>query len=155
MKKRVVTLSVFLGCIATPAVCADYLTEVTSDVYQTTGTPREIATRANACIAQHLASGTTNAQLVVSSDLDGGVIVARSAISYPDGLMQWQIRSTFTFEAREGRFRIAQTNLERFNRVWGPIGKRTGSGWKAQDAFTASASSVTQCVISGPSRTDW
>ena len=140
---------------ATPAFAAEYLTEITSEVYQTEGTPKEIAQRANTCISQHLAPGTTDAQLIVSSDLDNGVVVARNAVQYPDGMMRWEIRSTFTFEAREGRFRIVQTNLERFNRRWGPIGKWSGSGWKkAEAAFMGPANEVAQCVLT-PRQEEW
>ena len=153
-------IGIFLAALPTVVQAAEYLTEVASDVYQTTGTPREIATRANICISQHLAPGTTDSALIISNDLDGGIIVARSALKYPDGLMNWQVRSTFTFEAREGRFRIAQTNLERFNDMvggWGRIGKWSGSGWKrAEAAFAASAAAVAQCIISAPtSKDDW
>lgn len=145
-----------LAGLGSPASATEYLTSVTSEVYQAAGTAREIATRANTCISQHLAPGTTDSQLIISSDLDNGVVVARNAISYPDGLMQWQVRSTFTFEARDGRFRIVQTNLERFNRVWGPIGKWSGSGWrKAQDAFTGAATTVANCVMTGSRREEW
>lgn len=149
-------IATLLACTAAPAFAADYLTEVTSEVYQTTGTPREIATRASTCVSQNLKPGTTDAQLIISTDLDGGIVVARSGISYPDGLMRWEVRSTFTFEAREGRFRIVQTSLERFNKQWGPIGKWAGSGWKkAEQVFQASASAVAQCVISGLKKADW
>ena len=145
---------------STAATAAEYLTQVTSEVYQTPGAPREIATKAQTCIAQHLKPGMVNAPQIVSSDLDNGLIVARSALEYPDGLLSWQVRSTFTFEAREGRFRIVQTNLERFqdqfNVGWKGIGKWTGSGWKkAEAAFQLSASVVASCVMNGPKREDW
>ena len=65
-----------------PVGAADYLTVVTSEVYQTPGTQKEIATRASTCISQHLAPGTTDSQLIISSDLDGGTIVARNALEY-------------------------------------------------------------------------
>ena len=134
----------------------EYLTELTSEVYQSPGTPRALATKAQTCISQLLRPGTTDAQLIINSDLDGGLIVARNAISYPDGLMQWQVRSTFTFEAREGRFRILQTNLERFNNSWAGIGKWTGSGWKkAEQAYGVSATKVADCVRAGPSKESW
>lgn len=162
MNRRLATpmlLAASIGCAAEPACAAEYLTELTSEVYQTGGTPREIATRASTCISQHLAPGTTDSALIITSDLDGGIIVARNALKYPDGLMNWQVRSTFTFEAREGRFRITQTNLERFNTMaggWGGIGKWTGSGWKkAEAAFAASSAAVAQCVTQGPKRDDW
>jgi hypothetical protein len=145
-----------LAGLSVPAGAAEYLTSVTSEVHQTTGTAREIATRAGTCISQHLAPGTVDAQLIISSDLDGGTVVARNAIDQ-GGLMRWQLRSRFTFEARDGRFRIEQTALERFNQGrWGPIGKWTGSQWKgAESAFKASADAVAQCVVSSPQRKEW
>ena len=148
-----------LATLASPAAAAhEYLTEVTSQVYQTQGTPKEIATRAQTCIAQNLRSGTVNAPQIVSSDLDNGVIVAQNALRF-GSLPEWQIRSRFTFEARDGRFRISQTGIEMFNDMgggWGPIGKWFGSPWKKAEAtFTASADAVAQCVITGPKKDVW
>lgn len=148
--------------LASRASAADYLIVVTSEVFQTTGTPKEIATRASTCISQNLAPGTTDSQLIISSDLDGGTIVARNALEY-GSLARWQIRSRFTLEARDSRFRIEQTNLERFNTnsltgasAWGPIGKWAGSGWqKAEQMFAASAAKVAQCVQDQPSKAVW
>ena len=45
----------------TPADAAEYLTNVTSQVYQAQGSKKEIAQRANICIAQILAGGTVDA----------------------------------------------------------------------------------------------
>lgn len=149
-------LVLLVACCSAPALAADYLTSVTSDVYQTNGTPKEIATRASTCISQHLAPGTVDAQTIISSDLENGIVVARSAVEYPDFLIQWKIRSVFTFEAREGRFRIEQTNLERFNDRWDRIGKWTGSGWKkAEAAFMASADVVARCVTNPARKEPW
>lgn len=147
-----------LAALASPAAAAEYLTEVTSQVYQTPGTPKELATRAQTCIAQNLRPGTVNAQQIVSSDLDNGIIVAQNALRF-GSLPEWQIRSRFTFEAREGRFRISQTGIEMFNDMgggWGGIGKWWGSPWKKAEAtFAASADAVARCVIVGPKRDDW
>lgn len=152
----------FIASVATasPLSAAEYLTDLTSQVYQTSGTPREIAVRAQTCIAQNLRPGTVNAPQIISSDLQNGLIVAQSAIEYPDGFLRWKIRSTFTLEARDGRFRIVQTNLERFYDTgsigWSGIGKWTGSGWKkAEAAFQLSASAVAACVLNGPKKEDW
>jgi hypothetical protein len=154
--RRYRTITLIVVGLSAPAGAAEYLTSVTSEVFQTSGTPREIATRASTCISQHLAPGTVDAQLIISSDLDGGTIVARNAIDQ-GGLMHWQLRSRFTFEARNGRFRIEQTVLERFNQGrWGPIGKWTGSQWKgAETAFVASADAVAHCVMTSPKPDDW
>ena len=151
---------IVLASIASPAAAApEYLTEVTSRVYQTPGTPRQIASRAQTCIAQNLRPGAVNAPQIVTSDLDSGIIVAQSALevgSFP----VWKLRSRFTFEARDGRFRITQTGLEWFNDSgggeWLGIGKWWGSPWKKAEAgFTASADAVAQCVIGGPTTDVW
>lgn len=154
--RRFWVITLIVAGVSTPAIAAEYLTSVTSEVYQTTGTPKEIATRASTCISEHLSPGTVDAQLIISSDLDGGIIVARNAIDQ-GGLMRWQIRSRFTLQARDGRFRIEQTALERFNQGrWGPIGKWAGSQWRgAEDAFRVSAAAVAQCVLADPARDDW
>jgi len=147
-----------LAALASPAAAAEYLTEVTSQVYQTPGTPKEIATRAQTCIAQNLRSGTVNAPQTVSSDLDNGIIVAQNALRF-GSLPEWQARSRFTFEAREGRFRINQTGIEMFNEMaggWAGIGKWWGSPWKkAEAAFAASADAVARCVMAGPKQDVW
>lgn len=141
------------------AEARDYLTSVTSQVYQAPGTTRDIAQRASTCIAQHLAPGTTDSQLIISSDLDNGVLVARNVTTH-GSFPEFKIRSRFTFEARDGRFRIEQSALERFADLygmgWGPIGKWPGSQWKkAEAAFVLSAATVAQCVINAPQREDW
>lgn len=156
--RRVSALIVLAG-LASPAASAEYLTEVTSQVYPAPETPKQIATRAQTCIAQNLRPGNVNAPQIVTSDLDNGIIVAQSALetgSFP----VWKLRSHFTFEAREGRFRITQTGLEWFNETgaggWLGIGKWWGSPWKkAEAAYAASADAVARCVIAGPKRDDW
>lgn len=114
---------------------------------------------ARTCISQNLEAGTTDSQLITNTSLGGGIIVARNALSYPDGLLQWQVCSTFGFEVREGRFRIAQSNLERFSERgagWDGIGRYTGNGWKKAEAvFAASAMKVAGCVPNGPSKAAW
>ena len=50
-------LSVRFGCVSAPALAADYLTDVASEVYQANGTAKAIATRASTCISQKLKPG--------------------------------------------------------------------------------------------------
>lgn len=149
---------VVLASLASPAAAHEYLTDLTSQIYQAQGTPKEIATRAQTCMAQSLRPGSVNAQQFVSSEPDNGVIVAQSAVSF-GSFPVWEARSRFTFEARDGRFRITQTGIEMFNDMgggWQPIGKWAGSPWKkAEAAFTASADAVAQCVIAGPKKDVW
>lgn len=139
----------------------DYLTTVQSEVFQAEGSPAQITARAEQCIAEQLGSGIQGGELIVSRDPAAGVIVARNAVSYQDGLMNWRLRSRVTFEAREGRFRIVHNAIERFNDQgggWSPVGKWRFSGWqKAENALKATSDSLAGCVIgSGPAvREDW
>jgi hypothetical protein len=141
-----------------PAVAAEYFTSLTSTVYQAPGTQQELAARGLKCISQILTVGTTDSPIIIHSDLAAGTVVARSAMKY-GSFPEWQIRSRFTFEAKDGRFRVVQTQLERFNDMgggWGRIGKWAGSGWKkAEDAFQMSEMVVSQCVSQAPKRDDW
>jgi hypothetical protein len=147
--------------LATPASGAEFLTSVTSEVYQAPGPARELARRAQQCIAQHLAAGTVDAPVILTSDLEAGTVVARNAMEY-GSFPRWKIRSTFTFEAKESRFRITQTNLERFNDAafggagWYGIGKWWGSDWKkAEKVFAESATAVANCVMAADKKEDW
>ncbi len=163
MNSRILILTLFAAFSSAAGFAAEYLMVITSEVYQAPGTPRALATRANTCIAQKLIKGSSDDPLIISTDLENGVIVARNSIEY-GSLPRWKIRSRFTFEAREGRFRVEQTNLERFNtsvltgvESWGPIGKWTGSRWREVTIkFEESASTVANCVISGSGQQkDW
>ena len=135
---------------------AELISDVTSQVYESSGTAREIASRASTCIAQNLRPGRTDAPLILSTDLDNGVIVAQSALQFYAKANEWRIRSTFTLEARENRFRIKQTGLEIFGSMgsWGAITRR-GVGPKAEEVFAASADVVAKCVIAGFAQDDW
>lgn len=158
---RRATFALMFMLLAAPASAADYLTSVTSEVYRAPGPPRELARRAQQCIAQHLAAGTVEAPVILNSDLDAGKVVARNAMEY-GALPRWKVRSTFTFEAKEGRFRIIQTNIKRFydsalgGAGWYGIGKWWGSDWKrAEKVFSEAASKVAQCVVTPAASDDW
>jgi hypothetical protein len=105
---------------ATAAYATEYLTEVDSEVFTTTGTQSEITERAATCIAQTVKPGNVSTPLIISKDAAAGVIVANNGFSYSQSLMNWQIRTTLTFEAKDGRFRVRHTNIERFIDGWGP-----------------------------------
>ena len=140
------------------ASAAEYLTEITSEVYQAAGTPAELTAKANICMSRILVSGTEGGQVIVSSDPANGVVIANNVMSYQDGLLTWEARSKVTFEARDNRFRIQHTALERFNDQaggWSPIGKWSMSGWEtAQEAFEAVTAKIAGCV-QNQKKEDW
>lgn len=142
------------------ALLPDYLTVVVGEPVQAPGSAAEIATRGEACMAKHLSSGRQGGELIVSRDPASGVIVSRSAVSYMDGLLEWQMRSRLTLEAREGRFRLTHESIERFNEYgggWSPVGKWRGSGWqKAETALKATSDQIAACIAIPPGAdADW
>ncbi|HYC66672.1 MAG TPA: hypothetical protein VEA98_00510 [Brevundimonas sp.] len=149
-------------------VAPDYLTEVVGEPITTTGTTAEIATRAEACAAQTLNAGADEGPVILSSDPASGVVVARNSLEYRDGLLPWRMRSRITIEARDGRFRIRHSAIERHDdqsfgaqvlgaSPWAPVGKWRGSGWqKAEAALQETSRSLAACITSsGPSSDDW
>lgn len=150
-------LALALALVSPP----DYLTLVQSPVYEAPGTPSDLARRGEICMARLLAGGRAGGQVIVSSDPAGGAVVATNAMEYRDGLLTWQMRSRVTFQARDSRYRIEHTSIERFNEQaggWTPVGKWWGSGWvKAEDALKAVSTSIASCVTgpAGGAGDDW
>lgn len=142
--------------MAVAAPAPEYLTSMTSEVYQADGSPDVLVSRAAACAAQFMASGQQGGELIVTSDPAQGVLVVNNRLDYRDGLMTWPLRSRVTFEARDGRFRILHASIERLNTGyggWQGVGKWRGSGWqKAEEALSGVTARLAACVInrSGP-----
>lgn len=149
------TMMVLAALTAPP----EYLTTVVSEPVVTTGTPAEIASRGEVCMAQALGSGRAGGELIVSRDIPAGVVVSRNALTYMDGLLRWEIRSRVTLEARQDRFRITHANIERNNDQgggWSPVGKWWGSGWqKAENALKGQSADLAACISATPSREEW
>lgn len=145
--------------LAMALAAPEYLTSVQGDVITTTGTPAEIAARGEACMARHLGSGRQGGELIVSRDLTAGVIVSRNAVTYRDGLLEWQMRSRLTLEARQDRFRLTHDAIERFNDQaggWSAVGRWWGSGWqKAETALVNISATITECMTTTTPTNDW
>lgn len=150
----VVPLAMLLSASATYA--AEYLTNVDSEVFTTTGTQSEITERAATCIAQTVKPGTVSTPLIISKNADTGIIVANDGFSYTHSFIKWDIRTTLTFEAKDARFRVRHTNIERFVDEWQRVGKWSGSSWKSVEAAIQSvSSSVAQCVQRPAQSSNW
>lgn len=96
--------------------------------------------------------------MIVSKDAAAGVIVAYNAFSYTQSLINWTIRTTLTFEAKDGRFRIRHTSIERFTTPygWNPVGKWTGSKWQGvETAIQNVTASLANCVRNPRQTDDW
>lgn len=95
--------------------------DVVSEVYSTSGSPSELATRAQRCISQVVRfDGPESGKSVIASVvLEAGTVVANSRLDVRHGMMQSLVQSTLTFEAREGRFRMVHAGVTRAQRIAG------------------------------------
>lgn len=154
---------------------------LTSPVHQVDGSAAAIIQRAHGCVARLLvndevktsgssASGFFGAvagqgrnvsgsvaggSVIELSDPESGLLVANSRVDYKFMLIAHSARSRFTIEARDGRFRIVQSNLESLqknsgnmpNDDYSPMIQRRGTGWdKALEAMTEAEAKVVDCI---------
>lgn len=136
---------------AAPAAAADYLTEIPGQVFTTPGDAAAIAARARTCAAQQLAAGAAGGQVIVADD--GRTLVANNALSYDAGLVRWPLRSRVTIEARDGRFRVAHAQIQRFNDQgggWDLVGRWPGSGAGAAAAALQHVTADLAACIAAP-----
>lgn len=131
-----------------------YLQRVESPVYEADGDHQAITRRALVCIAQVVRPGLTNAPTVTSSDVEGGLIVANNAFEFTSGLMKSEARTTLTFQAKDGRFRITHTNIEQYldaSYGWTKVGTwKFSGGEKVQAAAQAISDRIADCVKTKP-----
>jgi hypothetical protein len=102
--------------------------------------------------------------VIVHADLEQGIVTANNRVDYKSKMLAHNVKSTFTFTAKEGRFRIRHSNIEYVQKSIGSmrnsgyshVGKWLGSGWKdAQAALNAATVKVATCVQTGPVAADW
>ena len=127
-----------------------YINRVESPVFETSGDHQAITRRALTCVAQIVSPGTVDAPAVRSSDVEAGIIVATNSFRYVYGALRPTGRTTLTFEARDGRFRIVHSNIEQSQdggQGWLPIGTwRFSGGDAARAAIEAINMRLAQCV---------
>ena len=103
--------------------------------------------------------------VILSVDEAAGTIVAASRVTYPGGITgDSSTRSTLTFLAKDGRFKIQHTNIETASANTGSLanpgytrqGKWKFSQWeKADAALQALSSKLAECVKSAASASSW
>ena len=146
-------------CVDNAAAAPQYLERVESPVYETEGDHQAISRRALTCIAQIVRPGLTDAPTVLSSDLDAGVIVANNAFKVTTGLFDADARTTLTFEAKDGRFRITHTNVEQFldaHYGWTAVPTaRLSLGDKVQAGAQLISEHIAACVMGKSPSNNW
>jgi len=175
-----------------PAIASEFLERVEMEPRTVDGvTARELTERARVCITQTITNdavalkdtsrvnpmasiGTMTSgdsktldggQVLQTVDLDGGLITAQSRTSVPFMMFnRYNVQSTVTFEARDGRFRITHTGIKAAmqdsgyasNDGFQPVRIQTGSAFKKiEAALHAISAKVSDCVATAPGSADW
>ena len=152
-----------------PAPVSRYLERIESPVYDAEGDHQAITKRAITCIAQTIKPGFTTAPTIISSDIESGIIVANSSFEYTWGLfgmIQETARTKLTFQAKDSRFRIVNTDIEEMysgppnasiSVEWQPVGTWKSASQEAS-ALKAAAQTISDklaaCVKSKSSASD-
>lgn len=154
--------------------------EMVGPVTQVQGTLSDITTRAQACAVRILSNvatstpsvlmalgGVTNSRnrdggsLIELIDKENGQLVANSLAAYSKGLVQYTVRAKLSVQAKDGRFRIVQsdlgyTNSTSHNIAYWPIKTVAGSGWNdALEALQARSNKLAACIASEKTVSDW
>lgn len=103
-------------------------------------------------------------QLIELVDPENGLLVANSRVDFRRALLGYSAASTLTVEAKDGKFRIVQTNLavaqkstgSMNNSGYDPVVAVWGTGWEATlDAMQGVADKVAVCMSAGPADSEW
>lgn len=143
--------------ISTASFGVETLDTVESNVYEMPGTQQEIALKGKTCVAQLITSDTAGSP-ITDANIDGGIIVGRSILSYSSGMLKNQLRSTVTFLSKDGKFKIKQTGIDQFvggNRSPTPVYKQWGSGWAGtQKVLEKLNVTIANCVLKSNSENE-
>jgi len=184
----------FFILFSSNSFAVEFLETVDSDVFQTTGSIQEITKKAKVCMSRILqnnevrisdsASGTgffsgltstmdnskghsdgvTGGAVLADADIDGGIITANSRIDYSSNLLSHNVKSTVSFQAKEGRFKIGHSNIEYLQKSTGymhndgyrKIVKAWGTGWgNAERELQGVTTKIADCILSKSKNDEW
>lgn len=157
---------------------SDKITELTGAVVEAAGSPAEIIGRAQFCASRFLSTGGASqgtaleilggnfksvakdaTALIELVDKENGLLVANTAAAYTSGILSNTARAKLTLQAKEGRFRIIQSDLATAqangNSNSRPIVAVWGTGWEpAAKALIDKADKLTDCIVK-PAVEEW
>lgn len=160
------SLIIVLALFSFSAFGADLIEKVESEVYKTSGTAVEITAKGKACMAELLKNdniGNSTTQNLFSYVGDDK-LVATARFEYVYLLIRQSLQAKYVFEAKEGRFRITNSDIG-YKQVktngmlgWGasvesatghqPIAKVWGTGYEeAESQLLAMDNKIAECVI--------
>ena len=162
--KAIVITAMVIALAAPSSVFAEtkYLERIESPVYETAGDHQAITKRGIICVTQILRPGIINAPTITSSDVDIGLIVSNNAFTISNFLYSENVRTTLTFEAKDGRFRITHGNIEYFQDIKGItadwkrpwIGKGSNAA-KIEATAQSISENIAKCVMEATKKSDW
>jgi hypothetical protein len=136
----------------------EYLDEIESEVYQTTGTIKDISQKAKTCIAQ-IVTTSAGHELFLDVNIDSGTITANNVAPYTAMLVGYKLKGKLLFTAKENRFRMRHTNIQTVANAgddYFRLGKWAGSGWKnALKALQDQSAKIAKCVQAEPKKEEW
>ncbi|HEY3694059.1 hypothetical protein [Phenylobacterium sp.] len=151
---------VLLG-ISPEAAAASNALRIESRVYEAEGEPSGLARRAVVCIGQIVKPGLITAPTIVATDIAGGTVVANSSFHFDDlhfFSTPYTVRSTMTFEAKSGRFRIVHTDTAVLDESaldlgWAPAYQNVKLYGAIEGRLQSLSGQVAACVKAVPA--DW
>jgi len=141
--------------IPSSVIGAEYLEQVETAVYQTTGTAKEIFTKAKACAGQIAQS---EKEVFITENPDDGTFSINAKVKYKAKALSNTVKGTMTFFAKDAKFKMRYTNLEYTvaDSDYMRIGKWFGSGWKdAQKALLDASEKIAVCIKADPKKEEW
>lgn len=150
MKLRPHLAALFIAA-APAAHAADYLTEIISDVHQAPGmSVEQLVDRGLQCIK----SSSHNAAEYITPAVDGDTAYGIVRFEYSHLMVPDLIRARVSVVAREGRFRVAHTSIERYSEFTrGYIRVHTGFGGKSdkvRQVLAEHADKIAACITNPP-----
>lgn len=145
--------------------------EIVSPVRELPGTPAEITAKAQACATRSISNSGTSTPTVLEAlgggfktaskesvplielvDKESGLLVANSVASYTSGMLSSNARSKVTVQAKDGRFRIVQSDLATARSDgkggYSPVISVWGTGWEpALKSLIARTEKLSECML--------
>lgn len=165
MERTMKKIILMAAIASSPAMAAEYLTEVESEVYPLEGVQAAaILEKAKTCAATFV-TNDQSLNMLVDAGSDSGTMTALTKIDYSEALLQRTLRSSMAVMAKDGRFKIKHTKIEFLNDGpyaiggdWIPVGKWWGAGGKkAEQMLIQRSADMAACIRkkSDPANDAW
>lgn len=132
---------------------------ISSPVFEVAADKETILRLAVGCVSQNVTSGSMDIPTIRSSDAAAGVIIATNYLpKVGGGLLGRDIRTTMRLEARDGRFRIFNSNVGLFSEFkleWSPLPQGDSRWPRLEERLSEQASAISSCVSAAADTDSW